>query len=201
MSSKFIVKSFITLSLGLIFGYTSVYLFNQSQTSENLDRNVASLPILKMGADQISRDYYDIKIKNDFVAEKNSETSIIKVTITAKKDLPIGLQYKWQLHKDMSSADVLDGQLEALTKGQSKEFSIRVVGFSKQSNSHINFIVSGQIGQHNLRRAVIASSRPEDSFEYVVEQAAREEQKTGKIQKLSNGKSVRKKFDLDKVIK
>ena len=101
----------------------------------------------------------------------------------------------------MSSADVLDGQLEALTKGQSKEFSIRVVGFSKQSNSHINFIVSGQIGQHNLRRAVIASSRPEDSFEYVVEQAAREEQKTGKIQKLSNGKSVRKKFDLDKVIK
>ena len=85
MSSKFIVKSFITLSLGLIFGYTSVYLFNQSQTSENLDRNVASLPILKMGADQISRDYYDIKIKNDFVAEKNSETSIIKVTITVKK--------------------------------------------------------------------------------------------------------------------
>lgn len=201
MSSKFIVKSFFTLSLGLVCGYSSVYLFNQSQASENLERNIASSPILKTGADQISRDYYDIKIKNDFVAEKNSETSILKVIISAKKDLPQGFQYKWQLHKEMTSTDALEGQLEALTKGQTKEFSIRVVGFSKQNNSHINFIVSGQIGEHNLRRAVIASSRPEDSFEYVVEQAAREEQKTGKIQKLSNGKSVRKKFDLDKVVK
>ena len=201
MPSKFIVKSFLISAVGIGIGYTSMNFAQNYDRSENFERTIASSPILKLGADQISRDYYDIKIINEVVAEKKSETSIIKVTITAKKDLPVGLQYKWQLHKDMTSSDILIGALDALPAGTKKEFSLRVVGFSKEFNSHVNFLVFGQIGDHNLRRSVITSSRPEDSFEYIVEQAALAEQKTGKIQKLSNGKSVRKKFDLDKVVK
>ncbi len=205
MPSKFIVKSFLISAAGLCVGYSTVNfgmsLIQSHNHAENFERTIASSPILKLGADQISRDYYDIQIKNEFVAEKKSETSIIKVTLIAKKDLPAGLQYKWQLHKDMTSTDILTGQIDTLTAGTKQEFSLRVVGFSKEFNSHVNFLVFGQIGDHNLRRSVITSSRPEDSFEYIVEKAALNEQKTGKVQKLSNGKSVRKKFDLDKVVK
>lgn len=204
MSSKFIIKSFIISTVGLFVGYAGMNAFvalNSENKSEAFERTIASSPITKIGIDQISRDYFDIKISNQSVAEKNDETSVVQVTVTALKNLPAGLQYKWNLHKDMTSTDALTGQLDEMATGSKKEFSLRVVGFSKQINSHVNFSITGQIGEHILRRSVITSSRPEDSFEYVVEQAARNEQKTGKIQKLSNGKSVRKKFDLNKVIK
>lgn len=204
MSSKFIVKSFLISTVGLFVGYAgmnALVAINSENKSEAFERTIASSPITKIGIDQISRDYFDIKISNQSVSEKNDETSVIQVTVTALKNLPAGLQYKWNLHKDMTSTDALTGQLEEMSAGSKKEFSLRVVGFSKQMNSHVNFSINGQIGGHILHRSVITSSRPEDSFEYVVEQAALHEQKTGKIQKLSNGKSVRKKFDLNKVIK
>ena len=200
MSSSVVIKTIAITCTGLLTGYWGMKII-QSDESGNFDRSIASSPILKMGADHISRDYYDIQIKNDIVAEKISETSVIKVIITAKKDLPAGLQYKWQLHKDMTANDILEGPLPAMLAGSKTEYNLRVVGFSKEINSHINFLVYGQLGNHNLHRSVITSSRPEDSFEYIVEKAARLEKETGKIQKLSNGKSVRKKFDLNKVIK
>ena len=201
MSSKFIITSLIATTAGLFVGYSAMSWHQEETSPEYFKRTIAAAPILKLGADQISRDYYDIKIINENIALKNNDSSILKVIVTAKKDLPAGLQYKWQLHKDMTSADILTGQLEALSIGQKKEFSLRVIGFSKEFNSHINFIVSGQIANHNLRRSVITSSRPEDSFEYVVEQAALAEKKTGKVLKLSNGKSTKNKFDPAKVIK
>lgn len=204
MPSKFIVKSFFVSIVGLFLGYASMNILvamNTSTKSEQFERTIASSPITKIGIDQIARDYFDIKITNQSVAVKNDEASVIQVIVTALKPLPVGLQYKWQLHKDMSSTDPLTGQLEDMAAGAKKEFTLRVTGFSKQINSHINFVIFGQIGEHNLRRSVITSSRPEDSFEYVVEQAALNEKKTGQIQKLSNGKSVKKKFDPSKVIK
>lgn len=204
MSSKFIIKSLVISTAGLFVGYAGMnglVALNTENKSEAFERMIASSPITKIGIDQISRDYFDIKISNQSLAEKSDEVSVIQVTVTALKSLPAGLQYKWNLHKDMTSTDALTGQLDEMAVGSKKDFSLRVVGFSKQINSHVNFSITGQIGEHILRRSVITSSRPEDSFEYVVEQAALNEQKTGKIQKLSNGKSVRKKFDLNKVIK
>ncbi len=201
MPSPFIIKSALATTTGLFIGFFAMSFIQNNPPTENFDRAIASSPMLKIGADQISRDYYDLKILNDIVAEKNSETSVIKVVIFAKKDLPLGLQYRWHLHKDMTSSNILSGSIGEMTAGSKKEFSLRVVGFSKEINSHINFLVFGQMGDHNLRRSAITSSRPEDSFEYVVENAAKNEQKTGKVQKLSNGKEVRKKFDLKKVIR
>jgi hypothetical protein len=201
MSSKFIITSLITTAFGVFVGYSAMSWSQQENSPDYSERRIAAAPILKLGADQISRDYYDIKIINENIASKNSDPSILKVIVSAKKDLPTGLQYQWQLHKDMTTTDVLTGQLDTLAAGQKKEFTLRVIGFSKEFNSHINFIVLGQIGNHNLRRSVITSSRPEDSFEYVVEQAALAEKKTGKVLKLSNGKSTKSKFDPAKIIK
>lgn len=204
MSSKFIIKSLVISTVGLFVGYTGMNVLvalNSENKSDAFERKIASSPITKIGIDQISRDYFDIKIANQSVAAQNDEVSVIQVTVTALKNLPAGLQYNWNLHKDMTTTDSLTGPLDEMVVGAKKELNLHVVGFSKQINSHVNFSISGQIGEHPLQRTVIISSRPEDSFEYVVEQAALNEQKTGKIQKLSNGKSVRKKFDLNKVIK
>ncbi len=204
MSSKFIIKSFVISTVGLFVGYSgmnALVAMNSGNKSEMFERTIASSPITKIGIEQISREYFDIKIANQSVSAKNGEVSVIQVTVTALKNLPTGLQYKWNLHKDMTTTDALTGPLDEMIAGAKKEFSLHVVGFSKQINSHVNFSISGQIGEHTLNRTVITSSRPEDSFEYVVEQAALNEQKTGQVQKLSNGKSVRKKFDLNKVVK
>jgi hypothetical protein len=201
MSSKFALKSIAVASAGLFIGYTGMTIANNTRESNFANRSVASLPLLKIGADQISRDYFDIKIINEVIADNDSESSILKAIITAKKDLPEGMQYQWKLHKDMNSNDILDGSISALTAGKSTEISLQVVGFSKQINSHINFSVFGELDNHTLHRSVITSSRPEDSFEYIVEKAALHEKETGKVQKLSNGKPVRKKFNLNNVIR
>lgn len=202
MSSNFTLNSILTITAGIFVGYAGISALQKNANMDlNFDRSIASAPMTKMGVDQVSHEYIDLKLTTDFIAKNNSDVSVVKITITAQKDLPAGLRYKWQLHKNMTSSDQLIGPLEAMPAGTKKEFSIRVVGFSKEHNSHINFLISGQIAEHKIRRSAIISSRREDSLEYVVEQAALNEKETGKIQKLNNGKAVRKKFDLSNVIK
>lgn len=172
---------------------------------EMASRNTASIPLTKIGVDQASYSFLDMKIENVSLAEKTEETSLVQVRITALRDIPAALNYKWILGRDVSSSEPLEGILEPLTQGQSKVYEIRVQNYSREFQSHVSLALSGDLSGHNVQREVIVSSRPEDSFEYVVQQAALAEKNAaknnGKVQTLSNGKSVSEKFRKEKIIR
>ena len=210
MSSKFILASITTISLGAIFGFSMMKMLQSSPTTENYTlRTIASSPIMKLGAEQVSKNYFDVRITNESVAAYDKEISIVKATITTLRDIPEGLQYRWQLHQDMISTDSLTGTLPEMKVGTTQEFTLTVTGFSKEHNSHINFVILGQLAGQNIRRSVITSSRPEDSLGYLVEQNALKEAQeeasgTKKINKLNNGKkpkTLKEKFNLNNVVR
>lgn len=200
--SKHVVLNTICVSiLGISFGYGLTRLMHNEY--EIASRNTASVPLTKLGLDQASFDYIDIKIENVSLAEKKEDPSIVQVRVTALKDIPAALNYKWILGKDVITTDNLEGVIEPLTQGQSKVYELRVENYSKEWQSHVSLSLSGNMLGHTVARDVIVSSRPEDSFEYVVQQAALANEKApvGQVQKLSNGKTVSEKFRKDKIIR
>ena len=203
MSIKSILNTFLTTSAGFFIGFQGMTYF-QNYESNPVSRTIASSTIHKMGADQILKDYLDIQLSTETIAEKNSDKAIVVAHIKALYDLPSSIQYKWQLSESMKSDDELSAQIPALEKNQSYDIKISVSGFSKEVKSHINFVIMGTIGGHNVRRSLILSSRPEDSLEYIVQQAARAEEKNDssntKNQKVKS-LNLKKKFDPAKVIK
>lgn len=205
MSKHIVLKTICVSLLGVSFGYGITRFMHNEYEFEMASRKTASLPLTKIGLDQASFDYIDMKIANISLADKKDDTSLVQVRITALKNIPSQLKFKWILGKEVISSESLEGILEPLAQGQSKVFEIRVQNYSKEWQSHVSLELSGDLSGHQVRRDVIISSRPEDSFEYVVQQAALAEEQAkktnGKVQTLSNGKSVSEKFRKDKIVR
>ena len=206
MSKHVVLKTICVSLLGISFGYGITRFMNTSEYSVDMaSRDTASIPLTKIGLDQASFDYIDMKIDNVSLAEKLGETSVVQVRITALKNIPTPLKFKWILGKDVNTAENLEGVLEPLAQGESKIYELRVQNYSREFNSHVSMELSGDLSGHQVQREVIVSSRPEDSFEYVVQQAALAEKEAlkahGKVQTLSNGKSVSDKFRKDKIVR
>lgn len=205
MSKHVVLKTICVSLLGISFGYSITRLMHNEYEYEMASRLTASLPLTKLGIDQASYEYIDMKIENITLADKKNDTSVVQVRITALKNIPATLNYKWILGKEVLSGEVLEGVLQPLDQGDSKTFEIRVQNYSKEWNSHVSLELSGDLGGHYVQRDVIVSSRPEDSFEYVVQQAALAEHQArkanGKVQTLSNGKTLSEKFRKDKIIR
>lgn len=205
MSKHVVLKTICVSLLGITFGYGITRVMHTEY--EVSTRNTASIPLTKLGVDQASYDYIDIKIENVSLAEKKEGISLVQVRITALRDIPSALNYQWVLGKEVTTSETLDGILEPLTQGQSKVFELRVQNYSKEWQSHVSMSLTGDLSGHQVRRDVIVSSRPEDSFEYVVQQAALAEEQakqnslSGKLQKLNNKKTLSEKFRKDKIIR
>lgn len=201
MSKHIVLKTICVSLMGITFGYSITnFMHNEYEIAS---RNMASVPLSKLGLDEASFDYIDIKIENISLADKKEDTSVVQVHITALKNIPSALSYKWILGKDVSTTESLEGVLEPLSQGQSKIYELRVQNYSKEYQSHLSLSLSGDLSGHAVRRDVIISSRPEDSFEYVVQQAALSNEKApaGEVQKLSSGKTVHEKFRKNKIIR
>lgn len=198
MSKHIVLKTICVSLLGISFGYGVTRLMHNEYEFEMASRNTASVPLTKIGLDQASFDYIDMKIDNASLAEKKDGTSLVQVRITALKDIPSQLKYKWILGKEVFTSENLEGVLEPLAQGQSTVFEVRVQNYSKEWQSHVSLELTGDLSGHQVQREVMVSSRPEDSFEYVVQQAALAEKEAlkthGKVQTLSNGKTVSEKF-------
>lgn len=204
MSKHVVLKTICVSLLGITFGYGITRVMHTEY--EVSTRNTASVPLTKLGVDQASYDYIDIKIENVSLAEKKEGTSLVQVRITALRDIPSALNYQWILGKEVTTSETLEGILEPLTQGQSKVFELRVQNYSKEWQSHVSMNLNGDLSGHQVRRDVIISSRPEDSFEYVVQQAALAEEQakdslSGKLQILNKKKSLSEKFRKDKIIR
>lgn len=209
MPSKFILSSTATVICGVFIGYFGMQ-FLKGGPVGNQSTSFASLAkepqIMKLGADQISKDYFEVRFDNNSVGEKNDQLAIVKVKVTALKEVPAGLSYKWALGREMTSTAALEGTLPALQPGEEKIIEISVLGFSKESVAHISFSLTGSLGSHSVKRDVIASSRPEDSYEYVLQQQALyQEQFVTKGQNSKTQKSLKKgfrgQFDPEKIVR
>ena len=208
MPSKFVLSSTATVLCGVLIGYFGMqFVKNNTSNSTSLASLSNESQIMKLGADQISKDYFDVRFDKNIVAEKGEQPSVIKVKITAFKDVPEGLHYKWLLGADANSKDILEGTLPAFQANEEKVFEISVFGFSKESVSHVSFSVSGALGDHPVKRDIIASSRPEDSYEYVLQQQALYQEQfitsgqNGKATQKSLKKGYRGQFDPDKIVR
>ena len=205
MSKHVVLKTICVSLLGITFGYGITRVMHTEY--EVSTRNTASVPLTKLGVDQASYDYIDIKIENVSLADKKEGTSLVQVRVTALRDIQSALNYQWILGKDVTTSENLDGILEPLAQGQSKVFELRVQNYSKEWQSHVSMNLSGDLSGHQVRRDVIISSRPEDSFEYVVQQVALAEEQakqnspSGKVQVLNNKKTLSEKFRKDKIVR
>ncbi len=209
MSKQFILNLLGITIIGVFTGYgvTHVFLNQNSDLYGNPLRTTASInqnrTLTKIAAHQIYQDYFEVRIKHEHISEDGNQTSIVKAVLTAKKDLPAGLQYKWILGESVTaSASHIDGTLKELKQGEQIEIPLIVYGFNKSAQTYLSFVIDGVVDSHKLHKEVLSSSRPEDSFEYVVQQAhAAEQEQRRANQKVETQSSRSKKFDLKKVIK
>lgn len=197
MSVSNVLKSTLVMTLGAVVGYSSVKYFKQP--NEN-NRGIASITFSKLGSEQYAKSLFEVKIENESLAKKSDEESIIYVKIEAYKTLPEGLSYSWSIPDTVSVVEgVLAGPLNGFSAKETKEFRLKVKGYSKEVRSYISFAIKGTLDGKPVERDILVSSRPEDSFEYVVQEREREraiEKKT--LNKLGKPEA-KSPIDLDKV--
>lgn len=187
MSRLVLLKSFLVISIGAVAGYNTVD-FLKNKNSPH--RYMASMTMSKMASEQISKSLLDIRIKNVDLAVNEDHASTVTVTLLAYKPLPAGLAYSWNIHDDMQ---VVDGQtngiLPAFSANQSIELTLKIKGYNKIKRSYVSFSIKGDVESTKFLREVLASSRPEDSFEYVVQEYERSKSNEGRINKLGKAES------------
>lgn len=160
------------MTLGVVTGYSSVKFFKQP--NEN-NRGIASLTFSKLGSEQYAKTLFDVKIENESIAKKSDEESIINVRIEAFKTLPDGLSYVWNIPDTVTVIEGdLNGPLAGFSAKETKEFRIKIKGYSKEIRNFISFTIKGDLDGKPVERDVLVSSRPEDSFEYVVQEKEKE---------------------------
>lgn len=174
------LKPLAIITCGALLGASITHLTVQHLKPEPKNRFIASQPMAKIGLEQNARQVLDIKIDTSELAAQDAQVSILKVKITALRPLEAGLIYNWNVSDDIQ---VLEGslhdQLGAFTNGETKEFTVRLRGFSKEIKRYVSFEVQGATHQRPLRREVLISSRVEDSFEYVIQQNQKKNVKAG----------------------
>lgn len=210
MSKHFLLNSFCITVLGVFAGYSVTHVVLESNHGLQ-SRDVASInqghTLSKLASQQVYQDYFDVRIKHEHFSKKRDEQSTVKAVITAKKDLPAGLSFRWVLGQDVQvTSSELTGTLHEIKQGESQEVFLNVYGFNKQQKTFLSFEVKGTVDNHLLVKETLSSSRPEDSFEYVVQQAHEAEVKAAASDKKINDKlsvqsATSKKFSLENIVK
>lgn len=221
--SKLILNIFGTFIIGLVFGYACMFTFNETKVGKKApltsSRETASVDhqdhdhdvMAKLEVHELLYSYLDIRVQSTEISQSDDEVSVVKALITARKDTPTGLTYEWLLHKNMKSSSTLTGEIPALKEGEVYEVTLSVSGFSKENRSYLSFGIDGNLEQKKLHKEFLATSRPEDSFEYVVEQRNLQERKeierktAGSASKMGTTEDTKtfleKKFSKDRIIK
>jgi hypothetical protein len=198
MSISNILKSAGIMIIGGLIGYNVVKYSSEKNVEQN--RLLASVPMAKLGSQQLAHTFFETKVHLKEIAKSESETSILKVTITALKNIPAGLTYNWVLPKDVHLVSGFTNELVGtLNQGEVKEFEIQVNGFSKELRKYVSFEIAGQVNQLPLRHEVLLSSRIEDSLEYLIHQ--NELKKNSKIGTQKLRARAKTKFAPENVIK
>jgi len=198
MSRSFILKSAIAISIGAVAGYNSVQYFKNRNSSH---RYLASITMSKLASEQLSKTLVDVKIKNVEVGLTDSDTSTVKVILTAYKPIAAGLTYNWNIPSDVQ---VLQGQtsgsLPEFAANQTQELVLKLSGYNKVKKNYVSFTLAGDVDATRFQREVLASSRPEDSFEYVVQEYERSKANDVRVNSKLGKSEYKAPIDLKKVV-
>lgn len=187
MSSFTILKSVSIIGLGALIGYSSV---RSLMTANSPNRYLASATMSKMAVEQYSKTIMDIKVTKSDIGLIDSDTSIVEVSIEALQPIAAGISFAWNLPEGVSVIEGAQyGLLPDFAANQIHEFRLKISGFNKTKKSFISFLITGDYGNTKVKQEVLLSSRPEDSFEYVVQQYEKskiaESKANGKVSKAS----------------
>lgn len=208
MSSQHFLKYLMVTLFGTFIGFYGMsWLAPQSQHKLELASTEGFLPeqrLAKIGADQFSRNYFDVKFDKIQIPESDSEPVRITAKLTALKDLPSGLSFNWNLSPGVKSQMSTSGIIPQISAKEEHSIEIEVTGFSKASRGFASLSIGGSLGSHRVGRNIITTSRPEESYEHVLHQSAlhRNNEKQGFfIQTKLNGKSRENKFDPKNIVR
>ncbi len=171
MSRYDLLKINATILLGIFCGY---FISQNISGSTVLDRNVASIPShYKLGADFSSQNYFDLELNVISLANNPDEASSIEMKITARKEFPNEVSFQWNKHKNHSINDEYVGIIPALKAGDVFRREIQVTGFYKAHQSHVSLTIKGSFGKSSVDRSAIVASQVDQTFEHIVQQAAK----------------------------
>lgn len=115
----------------------------------------------------------NVEIKYDEVAT-NNDTAEIKAFITLPFSYQHPLKYKWKLGEGVEIIEgSTEGQVLELFAKQAYLLSIKVKGFSKQTNHHIGFEIFGQTQGRGIYGDALIASDKENTFENTVQNVER----------------------------
>lgn len=199
-----ILKSISIVSVGLLIGYFgALSIKDHSLKANQNNRYLASVHMTKLATVQNAQTHFEIQVKNESVAISNDETSIVKVIITPYFDTEADLNYSWITPENIQViSGSVAGHISRLEKDKSIELSLDITGYSKETRNYISFEITGKINSIPIKQDVLLTSRPEDSFEYLVQQNAMTEDKKKNSANRSNTTSESKKrFDPKNIIR
>ena len=198
MSYRNLLNSFSVIAISAAAGYGAMK-YIQKENSPN--RYLASMTMGKMAHEQFSKTIFDIKVKNVEIGLTESDVSTVQVTIDAFNEIPEGLSYTWHLPDDISvSAGSQQGLLQKFSANDTQTLELKIKGYSKAKKSFISFSIEGNLGDAKLKREVLLSSRPEDSFEYIVQNYEKSKQAQAKINNKLQKAEYKPLIDIKNVI-
>ncbi|MBY0452187.1 MAG: hypothetical protein K2P92_04060, partial [Bdellovibrionaceae bacterium] len=142
MPIKFVLK-FVVAPLILLTTTTAIAVL--TVRSEKV-REPASIKIQKLGADQVSTEFFDVKMTESNTAATEDAGSSFTVTISALRSIPTGLSFAWDLPAGARLiAGDLTGSLYALQAGEAQQIKIDLAGFSKQQKQFLGLYLLSAI--------------------------------------------------------
>ncbi len=136
-------------------------------------------PVLKNEKPEILRSQFSsegngyriVKIELDYTkVTTNKEAVEVKAFVTMPFSYNEKLKYRWRLGQDVELiAGALEGELENLIKGEAKIISLKVKGFSFETNRHIRLEVVGQNKTRAIYGDALIASDIENTFENTVQ--------------------------------
>lgn len=200
---QLLASAFVLIAGGFVgyFGMQWAQPQSFGQTSGQ-NRFIASQPRMsKVGLEQTSRHFFDIKIDTAHLAQKDEDVSEVKVIVTALRPLPASLIYNWHLAENSQTLEgSLQDQLGSLNAGESREVILKIRGFSKENRKYLSFEIKGDVASIPVQREVLISSRIEDSLEYAIYQNELNQQ-SGSAQSTQGEAPSRGKFAPENVIR
>ena len=100
----------------------------------------------------------------------------LEMKITARKDFPNEVSFQWNKHKNHTINDEDVGVIPALKAGDVFKREIQVTGFYKSNQSHVSLTIKGHLGKSSVDRSAIVASQVDQTFEHIVQQAAKNRQ-------------------------
>ena len=183
-----LLKSIAVMLIGGFIGYGTVSVLKFDMKN----RSIASEVTSKIGKYQNAHYYFDVSVNTDSLSKTENGISTLKVRVTAMQDFPSALVYSWNLPQE---TEVVDGSIHSnlgeFKKNETKDFVLKVKGFSKELRRYLSFEIQGILDQRQIHREVLISSRIEDSFEYLVQQREKEKQQ-GFLKKMNIDKTKNK---------